>query len=249
MAKQRGVHKIEGTIDELTYYQRDGKQFVRKRTTLRGDRIKTDPAFARVQESFREFGLGAQNGKLIRKAFGYSIDRVADKRLTNRLNSVLNKIKALDTLNPSGSRTAGQGLETPEGRALLTGFGFNQNAVLDQILKAPFVVDTVTGLISVSGLIPEEMLNAPFPATHFSLHSVWVRIDFATGTFQKVVTNGTQIVIDATEQDIELEPASVPQGNGRDLIALTVRFYKSVSGSVLPLNDSSHQAGAIIAVA
>ena len=76
-----------------------------------------------------------------------------------------------------------------------------------------------------------------------------MRIDFATGTFQKGVTNGTQMVIDATEQDIELEPASVPQGNGRDLIALTVRFYKTVNGIMLPLYDSGHQAGEIISVA
>jgi hypothetical protein len=249
MAKQRGVHKLEGTIDELTYYQRGGKQFARKRTTLRGDRIKTDPAFSRVQETFQEFGMVARTGKLIRKAFGAPINKISDGRLFLRMNSALHAIKVLDNVNPAGSRTIGQALETPEARAILTGFGLNQNAVLDQIVQAPISVDAVTGIVSVTGLVPDDMLKAPYPATHFSLQSVWTRIDFETGAFKTIITNGAPMLIDATVQDIELTPASVPQGNGRDLIALTVRFYKTVNGIMLPLYDSGHQAGEIISVA
>ena len=45
MAKQMGVLKIRGTIDNLTFYKMRGKYYVRTKSSLTGERVKTDESF------------------------------------------------------------------------------------------------------------------------------------------------------------------------------------------------------------
>jgi hypothetical protein len=46
MAKQSGAHTITGTIDNLCFYQMEGKYYVRLKSSLTGKRVKKDPAFS-----------------------------------------------------------------------------------------------------------------------------------------------------------------------------------------------------------
>jgi hypothetical protein len=48
MAKQAGIILLTGTINNLTFYRMNGQFYVRIKSRLRGDRVKTDPAFART---------------------------------------------------------------------------------------------------------------------------------------------------------------------------------------------------------
>lgn len=45
MARQSGNIVITGTIDNLCFYQMDGKFYVRVKSSLSGKRVKKDPAF------------------------------------------------------------------------------------------------------------------------------------------------------------------------------------------------------------
>ena len=45
MAKQIGGLKVRGTIDNLTFYKWRGKYYVRTKSSLTGERVKTDPCF------------------------------------------------------------------------------------------------------------------------------------------------------------------------------------------------------------
>lgn len=51
--------KLKGTIQEYTFYQMDGKDLVRKKTSLDKKRVKTDPAFANSRKSSNVFGKAA----------------------------------------------------------------------------------------------------------------------------------------------------------------------------------------------
>ncbi|KAA2239373.1 hypothetical protein F0L74_24535 [Chitinophaga agrisoli] len=50
MAKQKGPVFIEGTIDGRTYYKRDGKYYVRKKSSLSARRVKRTATFRRTME-------------------------------------------------------------------------------------------------------------------------------------------------------------------------------------------------------
>ena len=60
MAKQTGEFKITGTIDDVTYYQMEGQYYARKKSCLKGERVKRDPRFKRTMQSARRFGRGNQ---------------------------------------------------------------------------------------------------------------------------------------------------------------------------------------------
>ena len=249
MARQKSVLKVQGTLDELTFYQKKGRHYVRRKSSLDGSRILTDPKFLRTRENFQEFQQVVQSGKIIRQGLQHSFSTVAEPGIHLRMNKLLNRIKNFDGVNARGQRTVPEGLLTPEGNALLTKFSLNTLAPFDQIVRAKPTLDPITGIITIDGLVPLDMVSAPPGATHVGFQSEWTRIDFATGELDTVSTIATPVALDINSQNIVLEPTAPPQGTGKDLIALTVRFFQSLNGNFYPLNDSSHQTGIILFVA
>jgi hypothetical protein len=60
MARQAGKFKITGTIDDVTYYKMDGQYYARKKSSLKGKRVKKDPRFKRTMQSAHRLGRGSQ---------------------------------------------------------------------------------------------------------------------------------------------------------------------------------------------
>jgi hypothetical protein len=60
MAKQVGEKKMVGTIDDITYYKMEGKYYARKKSRLRGERVKRAAAFTRTMASAHRLGRGSQ---------------------------------------------------------------------------------------------------------------------------------------------------------------------------------------------
>jgi hypothetical protein len=61
MAKQSGAYKITGTVDNLCFYEMEGKFYVRKKSALTGKRVKKDPLFA---NTMRYAGLLSQGSAI-----------------------------------------------------------------------------------------------------------------------------------------------------------------------------------------
>ena len=49
MAKQLGPFFITGTIDRICFYRLDGEYYARSKSSLSGERVKTDPAFTETR--------------------------------------------------------------------------------------------------------------------------------------------------------------------------------------------------------
>lgn len=249
MARQKSLFKVRGTLDDVTFYQLDGQHYIKKKTQLDGQRVKSDPAFQRTQENFQEFGTVGAVARQIFEAFSTMVKKTADPRMISRLNKVLHAIKKLDTTQPRGSRSPVMGLDTAEGKVLLTGFNFNRDTAVRSLLKAKPQIDAATMAISIPGFKPTDQLNPPNSATHFQLAALWARIDFANDVHEAVQTTLDPAPIDATVQDLLLSPSAPLGGDGRDLIALQVTFLMEEGGILYPLNDNSAKAAAIVAVA
>ena len=65
MAKVHGPLRLSGTIGEITFYFRNGKWFARQKSSLKKERVKTDPKFKRSMENMSEFGITASITKEI----------------------------------------------------------------------------------------------------------------------------------------------------------------------------------------
>lgn len=249
MASQKSILKVRGTLDDLTFFNLQGKHFVRRKTSLDGQRLKNDPAFRRTRENMQEFGTITGQARLIRAAFHQLLNHTKESYLQGRLVKTLYAVKRMDTVSERGMRTPAQGLESAEGRQILEGFTFNRQVGLSQIMAVAPVVDLATGTVQVNGFNPAHMLSAPASATHFQFHMAWAKVNFFTGTSETVYASTAAEPIDQVQRDIEITPANQPDGDGRDLVAFQVVFLQEVNGELYPLSDNSFQTGAIVRVA
>ena len=150
MAKQDGILKIQGTLENLTFYKSADGLLVRTRGGVSKQRIMNDPAFIRTRENGAEFAHSAQAGKLLRMAVGGLVFKAKDRRMSSRLLGVMAQLKNLDGVNARGERQVAVGIGQTEGKLVLRGFDFNSNAPLQSVLLSAFSLDTATVSIAIS---------------------------------------------------------------------------------------------------
>lgn len=239
MAKLNGILKIEGTLENLTFYKSADGHMVRTKGGVSRNRIMHDPAFVRTRENGVEFGQSAQAGKLLRMAAGQLVFKAKDSKLSSRMLQVMASIKNADLVSARGERKVALGIQTEEGKQALRGFDFNQRAVLPAVLYAPYSLDVATGGISLADFNPVQQLRNPQGATHFSMQSAFLKLDFESGvssiTYSDVVNLGTQ----SGEATHALTPTSVPDGSGISFYLFLIEFFQEVNGVQYPLNNGA----------
>ena len=248
MAKTSGIIKIEGTIDDLTFYKKDGATFVRKKGGVNKERIDSDPNFVRTRENNSEFKHNVSQAKLLRMAMGSLTFKAKDSKLSNRLMQTMSRIKNMDVTSARGQRKVSLGITTDEGKNLLKGFDFNVNAPLKGVLFSPFALDTATGSISFSSFLPAEQLRAPQGATHVSCEAAVLHLDFETGDSEIAYSPISNFVINLTPQTFTLTPTSVPTGAGRTFFLLHLSFYQEVNGLQYSLKNEEYNVLTIVEV-
>src|SRR4051812_16190645 len=113
MAKLNGILKIEGTLQDMTFYKSQDGHLVRTKGGVSGQRIANDPAFQRTRENGDEFGMCALAGKLLRDTVRNLIGDASDNRVTSRITQLMTQIKNMDLSSKRGERTVGIGLASP----------------------------------------------------------------------------------------------------------------------------------------
>ncbi len=249
MAQQKGIIKIEGTLDTLTFYKSQDGHLVRTKGGVSGDRIASDPVFVRTRENGAEFGNSAAAGKMLRDAVRTMMLTASDNRVTSRLTKVMTDIKNYDTTSARGERTVGVGIANPSAMELLNGFDFNINAILSSILFASYTVDLPTGKISFAALTPINDIAFPQGATHITLSGAFAVVDFATGTSDIQFSNDVNLAIDGTTAPQTLTPVAVPSGTGTKLYLLEIQFFQEVNSVQYSLKNGAYNALAIVEVA
>jgi len=248
MARLNGILKIEGTLQDMTFYKTQDGHLVKTKSGVSADRIANDPAFARTRENGSEFGASATAGKLLRDAVRNMITTASDNRVTSRLTQIMSQIKNLDTTSARGERSVDVGIATPDGKALLKDFNFNDKAILGAILYKPYTITTSTGVINIANLVPALDIAAPSGTTHMSLKGAFAIVDFDLGTSDVKFTNVENLPLDNTSTSVVLTPSAVPTGTGTKLYFLQVEFFQEVNSVQYPLNNGAYNALAIVEV-
>lgn len=105
MAKQKGLHKLAGKVDEQSYYySKNGGYQSRKINPGIGERVKTAPEYQNTRLNNAEFGAaGACAGAMIRevsKRWRYILDSIATGKMVKELKALMEQ----DTTSPWGQR-------------------------------------------------------------------------------------------------------------------------------------------------
>ncbi len=222
MAKLNGILKIEGTLQDMTFYKSQDGHLVRTKGGVSGDRIANDPAFIRTKENGDEFGAAASSGKLLRDTVRNLVGSASDNRVTARITQLMTQIKNLDDTSPRGKRVVSVGIAKAEAKSLLRGFNFNTNSVLGAILYKAYTANTTTGVITLADFVPANDLRVVSGATHVSIQGAMAIVDFAAGTSAIEFTNEEVLAVDAASSTVTLTPTAVPTGTGTIMLFLTI---------------------------
>lgn len=199
-----------------------------------------DPAFIRTRENIAEFGKTAQSGKLIRTSIGTMLNRAKDARMTSRMLGILSKVRQLDSNSVRGARSVDEGISTPNGKQLLKGFDFNNRAALQTVFRAPFNLNTSTGVVTIADFVPLDQLQVPEGATHASFRSAFINLDFQTGMFDTQYSPVVNIVLNMNITTITLTPLAIPSGNGTKFYLLLIEFFQEVNGVQYSLQNGAY---------
>lgn len=238
MAKLRSLLKIEGTLGDMTFFKgKNGEYVAKTKSGVSKKRIAKDPAFARTRENGSEFGSVARSGKHVRLGAGVLINKAKEPRLNNRLVQVLTKIKNLDAISVRGQRQVAIGMETDAGKALLKGFDFNSKSVLGAVLRCPFAFDSATGSVSLTDLLPKDMVSYPPNSTHVTFATGFMNLDFVTGLYEITYSNYVNLPLDMTVSSPVMTPSGVPAGDGFNFHFFLIEFFQEVNGVQYAMNN------------
>ena len=249
MARQKGIIKIKGNLGGISFYKTQDGHLAREKGGVDASRIAKDPAFARTRENGAEFGSSARSGKILRDALRTMLMTASDNRLTSRLTKHMSDIKNLDATSVRGKRAVGVAIVLPTAKALLKGFNFNNKAVLGSLLFKPYTVNTVTGVITINGLVPINDIAYPTGATHMTIKGSWARIDFTTGIYDVKLSNVVNLAIDAVSSNVVLTPTAVPSGIGTSLYLLQIEFFQKINTVQYSLKNGTFNALSVVEVA
>ncbi len=248
MARSKGILKIEGTLQDMTFYNTSDGNLVKTKSSVTKQRISTDPAFARTRENGVEFGQAAKSGKLLRITLRNLMLNTADKRVVSRVTQVMAQIKNMDTVSERGKRTVGTGIANPAGLALLKDFNFNKQAILSSVLFAPYRIDAASGSISIDNFIPQNAVSYPAGTTHVSLQSALAVINFASLDNEIDYSPVEVLAVNNIATNVLLKPASVPSINGSKLYILHLSFFQQINGVQYPLKTGNYNVLSIVEV-
>ena len=240
MAKLKGILKIEGTLDELTFYKTQDGHLVKTKGGVSADRIANDPNFQRTRENGSEFESSATAGKVLRNAVRNLMMNAADNRVTSRLTQIMTQIKNYDVASVRGERTVADGIADPAALALLKDFDFNDKALLSGVMFAPFTVVPLTGVINIPAVVPINDISYPSGATHISMKGAFANVDFTNEISAIEYSPVTNLPIDGTNTPVTLTPAGVPAGTGTKFYLLLIEFFQEVNGIQYSLKNGSY---------
>jgi hypothetical protein len=172
MAKQVGFGMLVGTIGDLTFYERNGQYYVKRKPHMKAERVREAPEFARTREINQEFKAAMGHGMGIRRAVGKLVYGLLSEGNSGKMAA---KLSACIRSNPVGARGERK-LNPGTLSAFLSGFDFNTNSPLTGNFPAvdgssvKVLLNRVTGKhrVKVSAFDAGMDLLAPGSADRFS---------------------------------------------------------------------------------
>ncbi|MDB5274483.1 MAG: hypothetical protein JWO58_2850 [Chitinophagaceae bacterium] len=168
MGRQKGILKLNGTLEGISFYQRNGQDLVRVANGPDKNKILNNPNFIRTRENNQEFGGAAMIGKALRlgvvREFSDMSDSLANSRIVKIVKEMINR----------GSGNRGQRAFTPVPLGpMLLNFPFSEKVSFDSICLAPYTVVVNAGRNEVTFTFADfntgNMIHAPNGATHVRL--------------------------------------------------------------------------------
>ncbi len=243
MAKQSGLIKIKGTLDDVTFYKRQNSFLARMKGGIDGKRIKSDPRFQRTRENMAEFQEAASMAKLFRQAFQISSKNTRDGNTQNRLFSYMSGILKTDPASNRGQRKVSLG-----DIDLLKGFEFNSQAKLEATLQAQpeITLDGAELVLSYLNLNPSAQISSPPNTTHFRLLAAVGAVDFENKDSKEILSSTENLLLEEIQENLNLTLNIEGLESYHKYLAVGIEFLDEINGKFYALQNRTHNGLSII---
>ncbi len=233
MAKQIEFMKFSGTLGGVNFYILNGKGFVRQAGGgFTREAIKKSPNMVRVRENNSEFATTSAVKKIFKDSLRLFFGSQKDVKLHRRMMSLFMQIKDCDDVSERGKRSVAIGLQTEEGKKLLTRFEFTP--FTPDFSKGVYDADTFT--YSITDFYPQE-LTYPNGATHLEIQLGVVVLDFDTQSAKLFASDPTLLLKTEPQNNFSLTLMNVPIGTGVRIPVLHYRYTQELNGELYELKD------------
>lgn len=168
MAKNKSIIKLEGTLGDITFYNKNGQNLAKLKSEVSKARIMKDPSFARTRENMSEFGGSASIGKSIRLAFANFLKTFASKTISAKLTGLCFRVIGRDPTGNRGQRS----FELLANKDILVGYDLNEDSV-GAVFFPPYThtvnTDRNEVTMDIPAFDPSIYLIPPQGATHFQV--------------------------------------------------------------------------------
>lgn len=235
MAKNIGLIKFTGKLGGISGRDTKDGNILQTPGGFKSERVKTEAKYLITRQLGTEFSRCAKISSVFYRCLGAYLKTIPDTHLYSYIQSRVCAIKECDMLSPKGERTAGKGLATEKGQALLQGFSFNRNRDLSHIMMQRFSLSLDEGLLSIPNF-DVSRITFPRGAKQLGLQLVLMRLDIETPT--AVVASSAMIFVPLGTPATTIELQSpLPEGEGVLIAMLYAGFCSVVNGVVVWKRD------------
>lgn len=234
MAKQTGILSLVGTLDGINFYLRNGKVVARKAGGgFNGELIKKAPSMVRVRENASEFGHCSRVKKVFKDVLFPFFGKRKDGELHGRMMQLFTAIKDFDNVSKRGKRRVDLGLQTLEGKELLSSFKFT--ALVSPIRKG--IYNATSQSYQIESMYDE--LQFPQGATHLELSYGVVHFDFNTLTASLFLCPVLRVTQQKDANNHTFTPTLLTDPNLTSINVLGYRYIQEVNGGFYALKGES----------
>lgn len=221
MAKNIGILKFSGLIDDLVHYKRNGVYVVQRKGGFDGARTKNEARYEGTRQCQTEFGKCASVASAFKRCLQEYLNTIPDTVIYNWIQSKILAIKACDIESERGQKTVLKGLQSESGKQLLHQLHFNRLKKIDTLLLATLEMQMETGVLTLSSSNLPIQINGTKDSCRLQL--LMVRMNFET--YQYELFSSSFYYFDTTPTDSIVLTSPVPNGEGVLFAFLYVGFY------------------------
>lgn len=231
-------------IDDLSFYEMNGKLVVRKAGGFKGKELKTDPKFAKARQNSSEFGHCARVGRVLRLALGGATKKLGEPYLHNKIVSLLRNVVKLDTISERGNRNIAIALQNAEAKKMFQGFELSSTHKCTDYLQAKYNL-LPESPVKLDIQTQAESFNFPKDAALMRIKYYWVALNPETLECKTTMSGAVTITannINESNHSVSFINSEVEQGkryflfeeiwheqnNGAKMVAMPERAMRIV---------------------
>ena len=224
MAKNNSLISIKGTIDGMTFYNMNGKNYIRtisKKTKIFNQKQK---------DHVNEFKIASSVSAVLCNAIHPFVVGIIKPVVFKPVFGKLMEMRKYDTQSKRGLRSCVEAMKDENSLQELIGLNFNTKMCLHKVLRVKFNLDKARNVLTIAGLNPRLQLIAPKDSAYFTIEMAIIKLDLVNNSADIQLSEVFEGDLNDAKVDVNLIVNDNTTAKGVKLFLLKILFYDLLNG-------------------